>query len=62
MDFLPGVNRDIKTIYNDMIKDEDLVELRNFGYSFVVVDWKNSRKDMTYNAMHIVSSQRIIAQ
>jgi hypothetical protein len=55
MDFLPGVNRDIKTIYNDMMKDEDLVELRNFGYSFVVVDWKNSRKDMTYNAMHIVA-------
>ena len=37
-----------------MLKNEDIVELRNFGYSFVVVNWKNSRRDIKDNAMCFV--------
>jgi hypothetical protein len=54
MDWTPLLNRDIEQIYEFMIKYEQLVELRNFGYNFVVVDWKNSRRDMFTNMMYVV--------
>jgi hypothetical protein len=53
-DFLPGVNRNVSEIYSLMIKDSRLVELRNFGYTFIVIDWKNSREDIKDNAMSLV--------
>lgn len=54
LDFIPAYNRDVNRIYNEMIVGERMVELRNFGYSFVVVDWGNSRKDMKNNAQSVV--------
>ena len=48
------MNRSVSDIYEEMIKTEKLAELRNFGYTFVVVDWKNSRKDIVENAMSLV--------
>ncbi len=53
LDFLPGMNRNADDIYSDMIQGENLAELRNFGYNFVIVDWKNSRRDMRQNAMYV---------
>lgn len=53
LDFLPGLNRDAGEIWNDMIVDNKLDDLRNFGYTFIVVDWVNSRKDIRVNAAYL---------
>lgn len=55
LDFIPGANRGINKIYEEMIQREDIVELRNQGYNFVVVDWKNSRIDLRFNALYLVN-------
>jgi hypothetical protein len=47
--------RSTNDIYASMIQHNELVQLRNLGYSFLVVDWKNSRIDMRYNALYLVN-------
>ncbi|MFK8009499.1 MAG: T9SS type A sorting domain-containing protein [Saprospiraceae bacterium] len=54
MDFIPAWNRDVAQIYNEQIKGEGFADLLNYGYDFVVVDWKNSRKSMVKNADHLI--------
>jgi hypothetical protein len=55
LDFLPSKNRGIAQIYDEMIHSENIEELRNFGYDYYVVDWKNSRIDMRFNALHVLN-------
>ena len=55
LDFVNSSNRGVSDIYQWMIKYPKLVELRNFGYNFVVVDWVNSRRDMKLNALSVVA-------
>jgi pimeloyl-ACP methyl ester carboxylesterase len=43
-------NRHADVIYRDMIKNDSLAALRNFGYSFIVVDWKHPYADIRQNA------------
>lgn len=54
MDFYKRLGRDASEIYTEMLKEPKIAELRNFGYDFVVVDWKNSRKNLIYNALDLV--------
>lgn len=54
MDYRASRNRDIERIYDVMIKQKQLVELRNYGYNFVVVDWKSSTINMMTNMMYVV--------
>jgi len=55
LDMLPSTNRNIDRIYAERIHSNYIEELRNFNYSFYVVDWKNSRIDIRYNALHVVN-------
>lgn len=55
LDFKPSKNRTANDIYSSMIQSNQLVELKNQGYRFVVVDWKNSRVDMRFNALYLVN-------
>lgn len=55
MDFMASKNRNAAMIYNERIKDPQLSQLRNFGYTFLVIDWKNSRIDIKANAMYLVN-------
>ncbi|HQE12785.1 MAG TPA: hypothetical protein PLQ78_08560, partial [Flavipsychrobacter sp.] len=50
----PREDRHGGQIYNEMIVDPELTQLKNFGYTFVVVDWKNSRNLIENNAMYVV--------
>lgn len=47
-------NRHASKIYDDMLKQPDIVQLQNFGYTFLVVDWNDAGHDMKDNAMSIV--------
>ena len=53
-DFIPKANRTAASIYADVIQRSQLAQLQNHGYDFVIVDWKNSRRDMVDNAMFVV--------
>lgn len=55
LDFKPSWNRTATDIYTNVIQSDQLVELKNQGYRFVVVDWKNSRVDMRFNALYLVN-------
>ena len=46
--------RNTTEIYNEMIKLTQIAQLRNFGYTFVVVDWQNSHDDIRSNALRVV--------
>lgn len=43
-----------KTIYSKFIKHSGLEYLRNYGYAFLIVNWKNSKISMIDNAMSVV--------
>ncbi len=49
-DFLPGLNRTHREIYDEMVKKSQLDKLRNYGYTIIVIDWMNSRLDIKTNA------------
>lgn len=53
-DEIPSLRTGIEQIYYDNIKLEELQHLRNFGYSYYVVDWKDSKTDMRYNALNLL--------
>lgn len=55
LDVIPSKNRDVSQIYNEMLRNDRIIELKNQGYKFVVVDWKNSRVDMRFNALYILN-------
>jgi len=54
-DFIPAANRTAGDIYNQVLRDDRLIQLRNQGYNFLVVDWTNSRIDMRFNALYFVN-------
>jgi hypothetical protein len=47
-------NTDVSEIYTKMINDEDMAELQNFGYSFVVVNFNNPYASIQDNGMRVV--------
>ncbi|HUC79528.1 MAG TPA: T9SS type A sorting domain-containing protein [Flavisolibacter sp.] len=55
MDFLPGLGRNADRIYNEMLRNDPVIQLKNHGYNFLVVDWRNSRIDMRFNALYVVN-------
>ncbi len=55
LDFIPSENQTAEFIYSDRILDDQLVQLRNNGYDFLVVDWLNSRIDIRFNALYLVN-------
>lgn len=55
MDFIPSANRTAENIYNEVIQTDHVVQLRNLGYDILVVDWRNSRIDMRFNALYLVN-------
>lgn len=48
-------NRHAGTIYRDMIDRTKMAQLRNFGYTFVVVDYYDSYLPLKTNAMYVVN-------
>lgn len=54
MDEIPSQRTGIEQIYYDNINREELQHLQNFGYSYYVVDWKDSKTDMRYNALNLL--------
>src|SRR5690606_37433414 len=59
-DFIPFNNRRANEIYRDQILENGMAELQNFGYSFVVVDWRQSGRDIRLNAMDLVELINIL--
>ncbi|MBW6483883.1 MAG: T9SS type A sorting domain-containing protein [Vicingaceae bacterium] len=54
MDEIPSQRKGITEIYHDHINMEELQYLRNFGYDYYVVDWKDSKTDMRFNALNLM--------
>ena len=54
LDFLAKGNTDGAELFTDYIKGEGLADLMNYGYDFLVVDWKNSRLAMETNADFLI--------
>jgi hypothetical protein len=56
--YLEGIdilnNRHASTIYRDMIQRPEMTQLKNFGYTFVVVDYKDTYLPLATNAMNVV--------
>ena len=44
----------LKSIYNTQILDNNLGDLRNFGYRIYVVNWGNSRQKIQNNADNLI--------
>ncbi len=55
LDAIPSMNRDIPRIYSEMISNNKIVQLKNQGYTFLVVDYKRSTIDMRFNALYLVN-------
>ena len=55
MDFVHSTDRKPDQIYSEMILTNEVVQLRNNGYDFLVVDWKDSRIDIRFNALYLVN-------
>lgn len=55
LDMKPAWGRGLDDIYHDMINSRYIEELRNFNHTFYVVNWKSSRIDMRFNALHVVN-------
>ncbi|MCB0481994.1 MAG: hypothetical protein KDC83_11220, partial [Flavobacteriales bacterium] len=49
----PTNELDVSYLYSKRIMDNNLVTLRNHGYTFVVVNWINSTDDLTTNSSHL---------
>ena len=56
--YLEGIDplnqRNADQIYFEMIQSPEVVQLRNHGYTFVVVNWKHSMEDIKDNAHRVV--------
>ena len=55
LDFIPARRRTMADIYNEVLRNDRLMQLKNLGYNFLVVDWDNSRIDMRFNALYLVN-------
>lgn len=55
MDFIPSLDRTPGVIFSTMIQQDQISQLRNNGYNFMVVDWDNSRIDLRFNALYLVN-------
>ena len=53
-DIRPNLNRTADLIFTEMIASNDLQRLQDFGYTIIVVDWHNSRKDIRLNAIDLM--------
>jgi hypothetical protein len=62
LDFIPSQNRTRTMIHDTMLRNNRIIELKNQGYRFVVVDWKNSRIDMRFNALYVVNLIQVLKQ
>lgn len=47
-------------VYDNLIRTPRIEELRNYGYEFWVVNWKNSMRDMKENADYVIKMIRDI--
>lgn len=54
-DCIHFLNRSVSQIYTEMISNNEIVQLKNEGYNFLVVDWENSRIDIRFNALYLVN-------
>ncbi len=54
LDFIPKYRRTAGAVYDGMIKDPKISQLRNFGYEFHIVVWNDSRQDLRTNATSVV--------
>lgn len=52
--FDPLNNRSAAQVYQEMIVDNEIAQLLNFGYTFVVVNWHDGNDWLENNAMHLV--------
>lgn len=56
--YLEGIDplneRNADLIYSQMIQSERVAQLRNHGYTFVVVNWKHSMDDIRDNAHRVI--------
>jgi hypothetical protein len=56
--YLEGIDplnqRNADQIYSEMIQSPEVAQLRNHGYTFVVVNWKHSMEDIKDNAHRVV--------
>lgn len=56
--YLEGIDyfedRHADKIYSNSIRNPRVVELLNYGYDLIIVDWKNSKADLRSNAMRVV--------
>lgn len=48
-------NTTIRNTYNSYVRRTGLDLLRNYGYTFLVIDWADSKRPMQQNAMSIVT-------
>ncbi len=62
LDFIPSQNRTVAKIYSQMLENNRIIELRNQGYRFAVVSWRNSRIDMRLNALYLVNLIQLLKQ
>lgn len=53
-DFRKSGNRDHKELYDRFIIGEKIHHLQNFGYEYYVIDWRDSKKDMRFNAYNLL--------
>lgn len=56
--YLEGIDltnlRNVKTIYSEMINEDSIAQLKNFGYSFLVVNFNKTFDDIRTNGMRVV--------
>ena len=52
--FDPKNRRNPTQIYNDMIVDPQISQLKNFGYTFVIINWHDGNAPLQQNARHVV--------
>ncbi len=56
--YLSGIdileNRSVAQIYAEMIQDNRILMLKNDGYDIMIVDWDDSKLDISTNAMKLV--------
>ncbi len=57
LDVFPNAegNRHMEDLYQFQIRQTRLSDLRNYGYRIIVVDWKNSRRDICKNAKSLIT-------
>ena len=52
---ISSYDRTVQDIYASMIQNNQLVQLKNQGYRFVVVKWNRSEIDIRYNALYLMN-------